>query len=191
MKTFIVGITGASGSIYGLRLIEEFVKRDFHIHVIATKTAKQVIPFETSIDLSTFIQQQKEKGASIQLEQTDNFFSSVASGSYRTDGMIIAPCSMGSLAKIAHGISDNLLDRAADVCLKEKRPLILLARESPVNMINLENMLTLTKAGAMIFPASPGFYSKPTTLDDIIDFMVGKILDALKIENTLFKKWSS
>ncbi|WP_031540455.1 MULTISPECIES: UbiX family flavin prenyltransferase [unclassified Bacillus (in: firmicutes)] len=190
MKTFIVGLTGASGSIYGLRLIEELAKRDYLVHVIATDTAKQVITFETDIYLETFLKNLQQEGYKTVLEDATNFFASVASGSYHTDGMIIAPCSMGTLAEIAHGISDNLLDRAADVCLKERRPLILLARETPVNLINLENMLTLTKAGATIFPASPGFYSKPTTLNDIIDFMVGKILDSLQIENNLFKKWS-
>ncbi|MFT7791564.1 UNVERIFIED_CONTAM: UbiX family flavin prenyltransferase [Escherichia coli] len=190
MKTFIIGLTGASGSIYGLRLIEELAKRDFLVHVIATDTAKQVIPFETDIYLEAFLEDLQQKGYRVVLEDAANFFSSVASGSYQTDGMIIAPCSMGTLAEIAHGISDNLLDRGAEVCLKERRPLILLARETPVNIINLENMLTLTKAGAIIFPASPGFYSKPKTLEDIIDFMVGKILDSLHIENTLFKKWS-
>ena len=190
MKTIIVGITGASGSIYGLRLIEELAKKAFKIHVIASKTATKVIPFETGWHLTDFITRLQEQGCDIMLEDVDNFFAAIASGSYKTAGMIIAPCSMGTLASIAGGISSSLLMRAADVCLKEHRPLIILARETPLNVINLENMLKLTHAGARIFPASPGFYSKPETLDDVINFMIGKILDALDIENDLFEKWS-
>ena len=188
MKTFVIGLTGASGSIYGLRLIEVLAAEGFKLHVIATKTAVQVIRFETGRNLQEFI---TGLGSHVHLEDPDNFFAPPASGSYPTDGMIIAPCSMGTLAEIANGISGNLLDRAADVCLKERRPLILLARETPLNSINLENMLKLTQAGAMIFPACPGFYHKPKSLEDVIDFMVGKLLDALGVEHQLFKKWGS
>jgi 4-hydroxy-3-polyprenylbenzoate decarboxylase len=191
MKTIIVGLTGASGSIYGLRLIEELTKKEFKIHVVATKTAEKVITYETGYVLKDFITDLDKRNGNLVLENVDNFFASVASGSYPSTGMIIAPCSMGTLAQIANGISSNLLIRAADVCLKERRPLILLARETPLNHINLENMLKLTQAGGMIFPASPGFYSKPETLDDLVNFMVGKVLDSLNIENDLFKKWGS
>jgi len=190
-KTIIIGITGASGSIYGLRLIEELAKRQFRIHVIATETARQVIKFETKTELDAFVANLNAFGAKITIEQLDDFFAAVASGSYKTSGMIIAPCSMGSLGAIANGISTNLLIRAADVCLKERRPLIILARETPLNSIALENMLKITQAGGMVFPATPGFYSKPKTLADLVDFMVGKVLDALSIENDLFKKWDS
>lgn len=189
MKTIIVGITGASGSIYGLRLLEELAKKGLKIHVVASKTAEKVISYETGHILTDFINDLNGKGAHLILEDVDDFFAPIASGSYPTDGMIIAPCSMGSLAQVANGISSNLLVRSADVCLKERKPLVILARETPLNSINLENMLKLTHAGAMIFPACPGFYSKPETLDDVIDFMVGKILDALDIEHELFEKW--
>ena len=191
MKTIIIGLTGASGSIYGLRLIEELAKKAFKIHVIATKTAEKVITYETGHVLKNFVTDLNQKGGNLVLENVDNFFAAVASGSYQTVGMIIAPCSMGTLAQIANGISSSLLIRAADVCLKERRPLIVLARETPLNQINLENMLKLTQAGGMIFPASPGFYSKPETLDDLVNFMVGKVLDSLTIDNDLFKKWGS
>jgi len=189
MKTIIVGITGASGSIYGLRLIEELAKKEFKIHVVASKTAEAVITYETGYILKDFIDNLHNKTAHLVLEDVENFFAPIASGSYQTEGMIIAPCSMGTLAQIANGISSNLLIRGADVCLKERRPLIVLARETPLNSINLENMLKLTNAGAVIFPACPGFYSKPETLDDVIDFMVGKVLDALDVEHELYKKW--
>lgn len=191
MKTIIVGMTGASGSVYGLRLIEELALKEFKIHVVATKTAQEVVTYETGYVLRDFIDNLNQKGGSLVLEDVDNFFAKIASGSYKTKGMIIAPCSMGTLAGIANGISSNLLIRAADVCLKERRELIVLARETPLNTINLENMLKLTQAGAMIFPASPGFYSKPETIDDLINFMIGKVLDSLNIENELFDKWGN
>jgi len=191
MRTIIVGLTGASGSIYGLRLIEELVKLDFKIHIVATDTAKKVITYETGHVLEDFIAKLGSLDSNLILEDVDNFFAAIASGSYKTMGMIIAPCSMGTLAGVANGISSNLLIRAADVCLKERRPLIILARETPLGIINLENMLKLTQAGGMIFPASPGFYSKPETMDDLINFMVGKVLDSLDIENTLFEKWGN
>lgn len=186
MKTIVVGITGASGSIYGLRLIEELSKRGFRIHVVASRTALQVVPYETGVGVEEFVD--GLNGQAI-LEDVENFFAAVASGSYKTCGMIVAPCSMGTLAGIASGISSNLLFRCADVCLKEKRPLILLARETPLSAINLENMLKLAKAGAMIFPASPGFYSQPKSISDMVDFMVGKVLDAIDVEHDLFARW--
>lgn len=189
MKTIIVGITGASGSIYGLRLIEELAKQNIKIHVIASQTAQKVITYETGHILKDFLNNLKAINAHLILEDVDNFFAHVASGSYKTDGMIVAPCSMGSLAQMANGISSNLLIRAADVCLKERRPLIILARETPLSVINLENMLKLSQAGGIIYPASVGFYSKPETLDDAINFMVGKVMDALHIEHTLYKRW--
>ena len=191
MRKIVVGITGASGSIYGLRLIEELAKKDFLVHVIASKTAEKVIAYETNCILKDFVDELNRSGSRLVLEDVDDFFASVASGSYKTDGMIVAPCSMGTLAQIATGVSSSLLIRAADVCLKERRPLIVLARETPLNVINLENMLKITQAGAIVFPACPGFYSKPETLDDVIDFMVGKVLDALHVENDLFRKWGS
>jgi len=191
MREVTVGITGASGSIYGIRLIEELAKLEIKVHVVVSKTAEKVIPFETGINFSQFINQLIQNGANIVVEDIDNYFASIASGSYKTDGMIIAPCSMGSLAQIASGISSSLMMRAADVCLKERRPLILMARETPLNTINLENMLKITQAGGQIYPACPGFYSHPETLDDAVNFMVGKVMDALDIEHNLYKKWKT
>ncbi|MCL1951148.1 MAG: UbiX family flavin prenyltransferase [Turicibacter sp.] len=190
-KTITVGMTGASGAIYGFRLTEELAKAGVKVHVVASKTAEKVALFETGEPIPGFVQGLLGQGLDLVLEDIDDFFSAIASGSYKTDGMVIAPCSMGTLGQIANGISTSLLMRAADVCLKERRPLILLARETPLNAINLENMLKITQAGGIVFPAAPGFYGHPKTMGDLIDFIVGKLMDCLGIENDLFKKWGT
>ena len=189
MKKIVVGITGASGSIYAVRLVEELLKHGFFVHIICTENGKKVTEFETSIDINEWTQELKKKYNCIKLEDINDLFSGVASGSYKFDGMIILPCSMGTLAEISNGLSKNLLCRAADVALKENRKLIIVPRETPLNAIHLENMLKLSKLGVTILPAMPGFYHKPETMEDLINFVVGKILDSLSIENVLFKKW--
>ena len=181
MRKIVVGITGASGSIYAKRLIEELVKKDIYINVIATEKGKQVFKYELSMDLDKWIK--------ITLENNDNLFSGVASGSNKYDAVIILPCSMGTLAEISYGLAKNLLNRTADVALKEGRKLVIVPRETPFNTIHLENMCRLSKMGASIIPAMPGFYHHPKTIDDIVDFLIGKILDYLNIENNMFKKW--
>jgi len=186
MKRLIIGLTGASGSIYGIRLVEELAKSGYELRVIATDTARKVVVHELGLELETLIEPFQDQ---VSLEEIDDFFSPTASGSYETAGMIIAPCSMGTLGSIAHGVSSNLLIRAALVCLKERRPLLLLARETPLGDIDLENMLKLSRAGATIFPAAPGFYHRPKSLDDLVNFLVGKVLDHLGIRNHLFRKW--
>lgn len=186
MKRLIIGLTGASGSIYGLRLIEELAKDGYDLHVVATDTARKVVVHELGAELETLLEPFRERVA---LELIDDFFAPTASGSYKALGMVIAPCSMGTLGSIAHGISSNLLVRSALVCLKERRPLVILARETPLGDIDLENMLKLSRAGATIFPAAPGFYHKPESVADLVDFLVGKVLDHLGIENRLFTKW--
>ena len=191
-KTFILGITGASGSIYAVRLIEQLALQNIKLHVIASKTAREVVAYETQLDIQEYIETIISKDntkAIFELEEHDNYFSKVASGSYITDGMIILPCSVSTIGSIANGISSNLLHRAAAVCLKEKRKLILVARETPLTSIDLQNMLTLSNNGATILPASPAFYHIPKTYDDIVNFVVGKVLDQLQIENYLYKKW--
>lgn len=189
MKKIVVGITGASGSIYAIRLIEELLKKEIFVHIICTDTGKKVMKYETSIDIEEWIIDLKEKYNHVKLEDINNLFSGVASGSYKFDAMIILPCSMGTLAEISMGLAKNLLCRAADVCLKENRKLIIVPRETPLNAIHLENMLKLSRLGVTILPAVPGFYHKPQSIDDLINFVVGKILDSLSIENTLFTKW--
>lgn len=189
MKTIIIGITGASGSIYAIKLIEELLKQRIFLHIICTDTGKEVIKYETSIDIVHWVESLKIKFSNIKLENIHNLFSSVASGSYKFDAMVILPCSMGTLAEISTGMTKNLLCRAADVALKENRKLIIVPRETPFNAIHLENMLKLSKLGVSILPAMPGFYHKPQSMDDLINFVVGKILDSLSIDNTLFNKW--
>jgi 4-hydroxy-3-polyprenylbenzoate decarboxylase len=189
MKKIVIGITGASGSIYAVRLIEELLIRGIFVHIICTENGKKVMKFETSIDINEWVKELKDKYSNVRLEDINNLFSGVASGSFKFDAMIILPCSMGTLAEISNGLAKNLLCRAADVTLKENRRLIIVPRETPLNAIHLENMLKLSKLGVSILPAMPGFYHKPESMDDLINFVVGKILDSLSIENILFKKW--
>lgn len=189
MKKIVIGITGASGSIYAVRLIEELLKRGVFIYIICTENGEKVMKFETSLDIREWVEELKEKYEHVKLENINDLFSGVASGSFKFDAMIILPCSMGTLAEISNGLSKNLLCRAADVALKEDRKLIIVPRETPLNAIHLENMLKLSKLGVSILPAMPGFYHKPQSMEDLINFVVGKILDSLSIENTLFKKW--
>ena len=180
----IVGITGASGSIYGVRLIEVLKETNCEVHAVVTKSGWQVMEYECGISKVDFA---KRVDA---LHDVDNIGASIASGSFKNDAMVIVPCSMKTLGSIAHGIADNLLTRAADVTLKESRPLIIVPRETPVNAIHLENMLKLSRLGVRIIPACPGFYHRPQTLEDIIDMLVGKICDSMGIEHTLFERWT-
>ncbi|MGL6173367.1 MAG: UbiX family flavin prenyltransferase [Cellulosilyticaceae bacterium] len=191
MKKVVVGITGASGSIYAKRLIEELLKAGIQTRVIATQTGEKVFAYELEQNLRVWIEELQNQYNDVALEEIDNLFAGVASGSHAFDAVIIVPCSMGTLAEIAHGLSRNLMTRAADVALKERRRLVIVPRETPFNTIHLENMLMLSKAGASILPAMPGFYHKPESLDQAIDFVIGKVLDHLSIENNLFKKWEN
>lgn len=179
----IIGISGASGVRYGIRLLEILAGKGVKTHLILTAAAKIILETETDYTPS-----EVEKLATWSYSQKD-FSAPIASGSYRTMGMVIAPCSMKTLGAVANGISDTLLTRAADVCLKEERKLILMTRETPLSLIHLENMVKAKKAGASILPACPGFYSRPKTLEDITDIMVGRALDLLGIENNVYERW--
>ena len=189
MKKIVVGITGASGSIYAKRLIEVLVNLGIQTNVVATEKGKQVFKYELSMDLDTWIRELSLQHKNIKLEDNDNLFSGVASGSNKYDAVIILPCSMGTLAQISHGLSQNLLCRAADVAMKEGRKLVIVPRETPLSTIHLENMHRLSSMGVAIIPAMPGFYHHPKSIDELVDFLVGKILDYLNINNELFKKW--
>lgn len=191
MKKIVVGITGASGSIYAKRLIEELLNKEIFTHIICTDTGKKVMKYETGIDLEQWVIKLSKQYDHLRLEDIDNLFAGVASGSYKFDAAIILPCSMGTLAEISNGIAKNLLCRVADVALKENRRLIIVPRETPFNAIHLENMLKLSRLGVTILPAMPGFYHMPHSMEDLIDFVVGKALDSLSIENTLFEKWGN
>lgn len=189
MKKIIVGITGASGSIYGKRLVEVLLENQIFVVLIATGNGKKVFSYELDLDFDQWSAKLKNKYEYFREEEVDNLFAGAASGSYSVDHVIIVPCSMGTMGQIANGISSNLLNRAADVALKEGRGLILVPRETPLHQIHLENMLKIARCGGTILPAMPGFYHKPETKEDLIDFVIGKILDYVKIENNLFQKW--
>lgn len=179
----VVGITGASGSVYGLRLIEVLRKAGHEVHAVVTDSGWKVLDYECGVSRETFARRVDV------LYDNDNVGAAIASGSFRTDAMVVVPCSMKTAAGIAHGVSDNLLTRAADVALKENRPLLLVPRETPMHAIHLENLLQLARTGARIIPACPGFYHRPQILEDLIDMMVGKVCDQLGIEHALFERW--
>jgi 4-hydroxy-3-polyprenylbenzoate decarboxylase len=187
---YIVGITGASGSIYGIRLIEELVKSDNEIFLLVTNNGRKVLEYEVDINLNQWLCDLNKYEAKVKLCDIDDMFSCIASGSFRTDGMVIAPCSMGTLSKISNGTSDNLLIRAADVIIKEKRKLILIPRETPLSSIHLKNMLFLSNLNVTIMPPMPAFYQKPKTIEDIINNTVGRILASLNIDSDLQHEWS-
>ena len=181
----VVGITGASGSIYGLRLIDVLRKSGHEVHAVVTDSGWEVIAYECGID-----REELAKRVDV-LYDNDNVGAAIASGSFRTDAMVIVPCSMKTVGSIAHSVSDNLLTRAADVALKENHPLLIVPRETPMHAIHLENLLKLAQTGARIIPACPGFYHQPQTLSDLVDMMVGKICDQLDVEHNLFERWKS
>lgn len=179
----IVGITGASGGIYGIRLIEVLKKAGCEIHAVVSEHGCQVLEYECGVTQEMI----REKVDF--LHDIKNIGACIASGSFKTDAMIVVPCSMRTVASIANGIADNLLIRAADVMLKEGRKLILVPRETPLNAIHLANMLKLSQLGVRIVPASPGFYHRPTTINDLTNMMVGKICDTIDIDHDLFPRW--
>jgi 4-hydroxy-3-polyprenylbenzoate decarboxylase len=198
MKRHIaVAITGASGAVYGIRLIQELLAAGFRLSVLISSSGFTVLKEELGLDwcgdeepVNRHLRAHfNAKPENLVYYAENNFFSPLASGSAAPDAMVVAPCSMGTLARIAAGLSGNLLERAADVMLKEGRPLLLLPRETPLSAIHLENMLKLSRLGVRIIPPMPGFYGHPQTINDIVDFVVGKVLDQLGIEGNLFKRW--
>jgi 4-hydroxy-3-polyprenylbenzoate decarboxylase len=196
MNSIVVGITGASGSIYGLRLIEELLRAKKQVSILLSNAGRQVLAFETGLHLSEnpqdcLRQLRNRFDADDELSYFANqdFFAPIASGSSAPEALVICPCSMGSAGRIAAGLSDSLLERVADVMLKERKPLLLVPRETPFNQIHLENLLRLSQAGAQILPAMPAFYQQPQSVAELVDFVVGKILDSLGVEQQLFKRW--
>lgn len=185
----VVGLTGASGSIYCKLLVETLLEQEHSVHLIASDMGKQVFGHELNIPYEAFITTLQHQYPTFVEEKNDNLFAGVASGSYPYDAVIICPCSMGTLASIANGISSHLLTRVCDVAIKEKRKLVIMPRETPFSAIHLENMLKLSRLGVTILPAMPGFYHDPKTLEDLVAFVVGKALDSLNISHKLYKKW--
>ncbi|MGE5455454.1 MAG: UbiX family flavin prenyltransferase [Methylocystaceae bacterium] len=192
LKKIIVGWTGASGVIYGERLVQALLVAGCEVHLVYSAAAELVYQDEIGFaDGETLWSHLQAKFANQPLVLYDNnlLASSIASGSYPIFGMVVAPCSMATLSGIAIGAANSLLKRAADVMLKERRPLIIVPRETPLSLIHLRNMTMLTEAGAMMLPAMPAFYHHPQTIDDMVNFVVGKVLDLLSIEHQLFQRY--
>jgi 4-hydroxy-3-polyprenylbenzoate decarboxylase len=196
-RTVTLALTGASGMPYGIRLLEMLLRADQHVYLLYSKAARVVAQQELDLtlpsqsrDAESFFNQFFEIPAGqLQVFGREAWFSPVASGTNPADAMIVCPCTMNTLAAIAAGMSQNLIERAADVMLKEQRQLILVPRETPFSTIHLENMLKLSRIGAVIMPANPGFYHHPETLQQVIDFIVARILDHLRIEHQLMPRW--
>ena len=183
MKKIVLAITGASGTIYGIRILEELHKNDVETHVIISDAAKKTMSLETEYDLEHI------KSLADCFYNNKDIHSSIASGSFATDGMIVAPCSIKTLSGIANCYSENLVQRAADVTLKERRRLILMVRETPLHLGHIDLMKKATMMGAVILPPVTAMYTNPNTVDDIVNHTVGKVLDLMQIENTLYKRW--
>jgi flavin prenyltransferase len=178
----VLGITGASGIVYGVRVAEELAKSGVELTIIVSDAARRVLAAEMPKGMKVL----KKGGRVLGAGEVE---ADIASGSARVDATVICPCSMKTLSAIANGYADNLICRSADVALKEHRKLVLVVRETPLNAIHLENMLKLARLGVVIIPASPGFYHKPETIDDLVNHIVGKIMDVLEIKSNLYRRW--
>lgn len=188
----VLALTGASGSIYGLRLLRHLTRGGVPVTLIPSETGRQVCRHETGIDPAdpaSLASVEGVAGELVTIREPSDLFAPEASGSHPCDGMVVAPCSMGTAARIAHGISSTLIERVADVMLKEGRPLILVPRETPLSTIHLETLLTLARAGGVIVPAMPAFYHRPGSVEELVDFVCGKVMDRLGIPHSLFTRW--
>lgn len=193
-RGWVIGITGASGSVYGVRLAEVLLAQGYPVHIVISNAGWRVLGEELGWPAGKKEQVLEEKfrglPGALHYHPIADIGATIASGSYQVEGMVIAPCSMGTLSAVANGTSDNLMTRAADVMLKEGRPLLLVPRETPLHAIHLENMLKLSRLGVRIIPAMPAFYFHPETIADLVDFQVGKILDSMRVEHRLFTRWN-
>lgn len=205
MASFVVAITGASGALYGLRLIGEFLRRGDSVELIVSPSGALLLGHEAGLEIAEstttevatavrgFVSARygvEADAGELHVTGHADLMSRFASGAARPKAMIVVPCSMGTLSRIAHGNSGNLIERAADCILKERGELLLIPRETPLNQIHLENMLKVARAGAQIIPAMPAFYTLPKSVEEMVDFMVGRVLDMLGIESNLYKRWS-
>jgi len=197
MAIYTVGITGASGSPYALRLLQVLLQQGHTIYLCVSGDGLKILNDEAGIllkgsetDIQYALERQFDtKEGQLRYFDEDNMYTPVASGSTPVDAMVVIPCSMKALSSIANGFASNLIERAADVTIKEHRKLIIVPREMPLSVIHLRNMLTLAEAGCHIVPAMPGFYHHPKHLQDIVDFVVGRVLDAMGVENTIAPRW--
>lgn len=196
-KTIAIAWTGASGMAYGLRLLECTLKAGYRVYLMSSQVAHIVARQELGLTLPTrpqelhafLAERYGAQAGQLQVFGREEWFAPVASGSNPPDAMAVCPCTMGSLASIAQGLSDNLIERAADVMLKERRTLVVVPRETPFSVIHLENMLRLARAGAVILPANPGFYHEPKDIEGLVDFVVARVLDHLGVAHTLMPRW--
>jgi flavin prenyltransferase len=179
----IVGLSGASGIIYGIRMLEVLHDLGIETDLVMTDMAAKMVEIETGWTIG------EVRGLATRCHDNNDFTSVLASGGYRSSGMVVLPCSMKTIAGVACGFADNLLLRAADCTLKERRPLVLVPRETPLNTIQLKNMLTLAEAGVTILPAAPGFYHRPEKIEDLVDHVVGKVLDIFAVDHHLTIRW--
>lgn len=191
---FVLAISGASGAIYGLRLLQYLLSNDQPVELLISKAAYQVMREENDLFLADDSQAILNTlgllaESPLKLHNLNDYAASVASGSYRTKGMVILPCSLGTLGAVANGLTENLIHRAAAVCLKERRTFMIVVREMPFGQIQLKNMLTISEAGGIVAAASPGYYHHPQTIADQVDFVVGRVLDQFQMDNDLFKRW--
>jgi 4-hydroxy-3-polyprenylbenzoate decarboxylase len=200
LADLVVAITGASGSPYGVRLVEVLLQAGRTVHLTISPAAVEVIlrELDRTVRVDRFDPRDLlgEKADHLDLSRLHywhfrNFSAGIASGSFLTGGMAICPCSMGSIAAIAHGVSENLIHRAADVHLKERRRLVLIPRETPLGLIQLRNLATCVEAGAVVLPAMPAFYTKPKSINDMIDFVVGRVCDQLGVSHHLLRRWGT
>lgn len=192
MHRLVVALTGASGVIYGIRLVEELLKRDFEVHLIISDPAQIVIEQELKWEFTNSVEETFKRylpSDNLFLYENSNIAAPIASGSFLVDGMVVIPCTMSTVSNIAHGTSKNLLERAADVIIKERRQLVIVPRETPLSSIHLKNMLTLSDLGVYIVPAMPAFYNQPKDIDDMVNFVVGKVLDVLRVEHNLYNRY--
>ncbi len=182
----VVAITGASGSLYAVRFLRVLIEKELEPYVVVSPAGRQVL----GVELGSGVLKDHLGTSGYREEDVRDLASPLASGSFPTSGMVIIPCSTGTMGSVAHGISSNLIHRAAEVNLKERRPLIVVPRETPLSQITLQNMLTLSQAGVHVVPANPGFYHAPKTIDDLVDFVVARVLDLMKIPHALSKRWT-
>ncbi|MFQ5597721.1 MAG: UbiX family flavin prenyltransferase [Nitrospiria bacterium] len=197
MSHYVVGISGASGAVYGMTLLEYLLQQGHRVYLILSKSARLIIRDELGrewgrnfLETSKILAEQYADHELIYCNE-DDMTAPVASGSVHTDGMVIAPCSMKTLAGISHGYSSSLIERAADVTLKENRRLILVPRETPLSQIHLNNMLNMARMGATLLPAMPAFYNQPKTIEDMVHFIVGRALDLLGVKNQIYTRWTA
>lgn len=196
MGCYTVVVTGASGSVYGLRLVELLLGAEHEVTLVMTDAGRDVTSYEVGFDvpaeepareLLSFLELPAD--APLRVACSGDLFDPLASGSHPVDATIVCPASMGFCASVAAGLGSNLPERAADVALKERRPLVLVPRETPLSLVHLRNLTSLAEAGAVIVPAMPAFYQRPTTIDDQVNFIVGRVLDVLGVEHKLFTRW--